>query len=113
MKTGAAIRRGKPRFVISAIVVVFVIILMVQAAVPHIDLIEPYINNQVLIHFDTEAKRAYTLQRCTSFVQTSNGISAVWSNIYFVPAEPYNDHYVAVDTNQTLPVRFYRLMATP
>ena len=86
---------------------------MCFAASPHIDIIEPYINNQVLIHFNTEAKRAYTVQRCTSFVQSTNGVSAVWSNIVFVPAQPFDDHFVAVDTNRTLSVRFYRLMAAP
>lgn len=83
------------------------------AAVPHIDHIEPFINGQVLIHFDTEPNRSYTLQRCTAFIKTTNGVSAVWSNIFVVPAVPYNDHYVAVDTNQNLRTRFYRLMATP
>ena len=88
-------------------------VVLAGAGVPHIDIIEPFLTNQVLIHFNTDANRAYTVQRCTSFVPSSNGVTAVWSNIVHVPAQPFNDHFVAVDTNKTLPVRFYRLMVTP
>jgi hypothetical protein len=53
------------------------------------------------------------LQRCTSFIQTSNGLVGDWTNILTIDPLPFNDHWVAVDTNTTLPVRFYRLMVTP
>jgi hypothetical protein len=95
-----------------AAAVVIALVSLARAAVPHIDLIEVFLTNQVTIHFNIEANRTYKLQRATSFVTTSNGVTAVWSNIFEV-RWPVNDHWVAVDTNTTFPVRFYRLMATP
>lgn len=79
---------------------------------PVIYLIEPYLTKQVFIHFDTQANRAYTLQCTTSFQYTNGVLTATWSNMYFVPAFPFEGHYIVPDW-RTNAVRFYRLMATP
>jgi hypothetical protein len=99
--------------VIPTLVTVLGLVAFTRAATPHIDIIEPYVGNQVLIHFNIEANHTHTLQRCTSFIQTSNGLVGDWTNILTIDPLPFNDHWVAVDTNTTLPVRFYRLMVTP
>ena len=77
------------------------------AGVPHIDLIEPYTNSQVLIHFDTEPDRTYILQYTSSLSATSH-----WSNQFTGFALPFPGHYVVVDT-RSAPQRFYRLSVTP
>jgi len=92
---------------------VIALLALARAAVPRIDLIEIYQTNQVMIHFETEPNRTYVVQRSTAFGQASNGTAAVWTDIASVPAVPYNQHWIAVDTNPTLPVRFYRLKVTP
>jgi hypothetical protein len=86
---------------------------VLRAAVPVIYLIEPYVQSQVLLHFSTEAGRTYVVQRCTQFTQSTNGLVGNWVDIVKVDALPFNDHFVAVDTNKTLNVRFYRLKVTP
>src|SRR5450432_28288 len=77
------------------------------AGQPSISLIEPYTNNRVLVHFDTEANRTYILQYTSSLSATSH-----WSNLYTGLAFPFPDHYICVDT-RTAPQRFYRLSVTP
>jgi hypothetical protein len=77
------------------------------AGKPSISLIEPYVNNQVLVHFDTEANRTYILQYTGSLSPTSH-----WSNLFTGLALPFPDHYVVVDT-RAAPQRFYRLSVTP
>ena len=77
------------------------------AGTPRIELIEPFVDNQVLIHFDTEPNRTYILQHTSSLTATSH-----WSNLYTVFAFPFPNHYVVTDT-RSAPQRFYRLAVTP
>ena len=87
---------------------------------PHIDLIDRLGTNLVTIHFDTEANRAYTVQYMDHLPCRTNGVLGAtnsfptggWSNLFTIPAFPFNNHYVIVDsrTNQH---RFYRLGVTP
>src|SRR5262245_33585972 len=72
-----------------------------SGAEPHIDRIEPFLTNQVTIHFETDANRTYQLQFLHS--QTS-----AWSNLYVAPKLPFPNHYVVVDT-RTNAARLYRL----
>src|SRR5688572_314096 len=68
--------------------------------------IERFLNNQVLLHINTDGDRSYVLQYTDSFTVTSTGIVARWSNLFTMPAAP--NHYVIPDTG-TAPQRFYRL----
>jgi len=82
-----------------------------RAATPTIYLIQTYSTNQVLVHFDTEANRTYTLQFTDR--SGSNGIAgSTWSNLYQAPLTPFPDHYIVPDT-RTNRMRFYRLSVTP
>lgn len=86
-------------------------ILNLPAAVPRIDYIEIYLQTNVLIHFDTEANRTYTLQ----YTETLPGAGTAggnWTNLYVAPSIPFSNHYIIVDT-ALRPRRFYRLMASP
>jgi hypothetical protein len=78
-----------------------------SAAPPSISHIERFLTNQVLIHFDTEANRTYTLQYANSLQGTP-----AWSNLYTAPTIPFPNHYIVVDTMIT-PERYYRLSVTP
>ena len=82
---------------------------------PHIEFVDRLGTNLVTIHFDTEANRAYTLQyidRVPCPCATNAFPTGGWSNLFSIPAFPFNNHYVIVDsrTNQH---RFYRLGVTP
>jgi hypothetical protein len=79
------------------------------AAQPEIYLIERYSSNQVLLHFDTEANRTYTLQYTTNAPTRSN---TNWFPLYTAPSAPFPDHYIVPDT-ATSAQRFYRLSVTP
>jgi hypothetical protein len=59
--------------------------------------------NQVAIHFNTASNWAYTVQGGTGLA------SGVWSDLFTVPARPFDDQakYVDAITNQQ---KFYRLM---
>jgi len=83
-----------------------------RAGTPEIYLIERFLTNQILLHFDTEPNRTYVLQYTDSFTLTSTGVVAHWSNLFTAPSFPFPNHYVIVDTG-TAPQRFYRLSATP
>lgn len=109
---GGPLRRAYSKLGLALGSGVFSLVLLARAAAPHIELIEPYLNDRVLIHFNTEPYRAYTLQYTSAFVMTSNGITAVWTDLYFAPAFPFVGHYIVPDT-RLAPVRFYRLKATP
>jgi|SRR5437868_2822113 len=85
--------------------------LNVRASSPVIQLIELYSTNQVLIHFDTDANRTYTLQYTDRI--GSNGLAgSTWSNLYRAPLLPFPSHYIVPDT-RTNRMRFYRLSVTP
>jgi hypothetical protein len=72
---------------------------------PHIDRIEPFLTDQVTIHFDTAANYTYQLQYL--HLQTGN-----WSNHFVAPKVPFPNHYIIVDY-RTNGMRLYRLRATP
>ena len=82
----------------------------VKANPPEIYLIERFLTNQILLHFDTEGDRTYYLQYTDSLTLTSTGIVARWSNLLTVPAFP--NHWVIVDSG-TATQRFYRLSPIP
>jgi hypothetical protein len=91
---------------------------LLRSAEPHIEFIQRLGTNQVTIHFGTEANRAYELQYLVKWATNnasgnSNSVPAgIWSNHFVVPAIPFDNHYVIVDTitNQQ---RLYRLRVTP
>jgi hypothetical protein len=76
------------------------------AAEPQIYLIEQLNATNVALHFETDANRAYSLQAKTALT------NATWTQIYHVPALPFPQHFVIVQT-MTNQHRFYRLTATP
>ncbi len=77
---------------------------------PEISLIQLYLTNQVLVHFDVQANTTCILQY-TSVIKTNKG-AILWSNLYAAPNLPFFEHYIIVDT-RTNHQRFYRLMVTP
>jgi hypothetical protein len=89
---------------------VLLLIVGARAGQPKIDLIQPFLTNQVLIHFDTEANRTYELQYIDELAAT--GSSARWSNLFVAPLTEFPNHYVVPDT-RTSQQRFYRLRVTP
>src|SRR5437899_1580817 len=58
-----------------------------------IDHIELFLDNQVTIHFDTEANLTYELQYVNHI--PTNG--SAWSNLYVAPNLPFPNHYVVAD----------------
>ena len=91
------------------------------AAPPAIDHIERFSSNAVLVHFNTEPNRNYTLQYLSSLNCTSNqparcnssGVPTnLWTDLFFAPAFPFSNHFVIYDvrTNQ---LRSYRLKVKP
>lgn len=93
---------------------------MAIAEEPRIYLIELANPNYVLLHFNTDPKRTYTLQHLDvtpsqvglSANGTSNFYFGKWTNLAVIPAIPFPNHYIFADT-RTNQVRFYRLLATP
>ncbi|HMP82322.1 MAG TPA: hypothetical protein PKA41_06395 [Verrucomicrobiota bacterium] len=78
-----------------------------RAGEPKIDLIEPFLNDQVLIHFEVPANRTYVLQYSEKLL-TNGVVGAGWTNLWEAPKLPFANHYVWVDT-RLRPQRFYRL----
>jgi hypothetical protein len=73
-----------------------------------ISYIEPWgVNgtNGVLLHFDTDANKTYTLQATDRL-----GTNAVWTNIYSAPNLPFPNHYIVPDLRPG--GHFYRLHVT-
>jgi hypothetical protein len=87
------------------------ILVTALSSTPEISLIEPYLSDRVLIHFDTDANRTYTLQY-TDRLGTNGGSASTWSNLYKAPKTVDPNHYIVVDW-RTNKARFYRLMVTP
>src|ERR1041385_1661221 len=81
-----------------------------HSSTPVIYLIELFSTNQVLVHFDTDATRTYTLQY-TDKRGTNGFAGSTWSNLYNAPLLPFPNHYIVVDT-RTNKMRFYRLSVT-
>ena len=91
---------------------IFALVVIARATVPHIYLFEPINPNLVAIHFEMDAFRSYTVQYTSSFIVTSNGITAVWTDLETVPTFPFNNHWVSTDTRSAT-ARFYRLKVVP
>jgi len=83
---------------------------LLTATQPKISYIERWsVNgtNGVLIHFDTDANRIYTLQATAKL-----GTNVVWTNLYSTPPNTvFPNHYVVPDLRPGN--HFYRLSVTP
>lgn len=82
---------------------------LLTATTPKISYIERWsVNgtNGVLVHFDTDANRTYTLQAAET-----PGTNAVWTNLYTAPLLPFTGHYIVPDLRPGN--HFYRLRVTP
>ena len=77
---------------------------------PKIDYVEPF-HGWLLIHFETAPNYAYVVEY-TEMINTNGQAGPYWTNLYFAPSLPFEDHYVVVDTNVPFAKhRFYRLRA--
>jgi len=102
------------------LVILAVLVLPLEGAEPpRIDHIEwcPTSPEIVTVHFDTEARRTYTLQYrdvvTTNGLTNSSSTSGTWSNLYTTDGFPFPYHYVISDTATNSRQRFYRLRVTP
>lgn len=79
------------------------------AAEPRISLIEKLNPKLLVVHFDTEPNRSYTVQ-VAAVPNSTNQL--VWRTFFVAPALPFDNHYVVADspTNQQ---RYYRLLVKP
>ena len=75
-------------------------------------MITPFGADHILVHFDTEANRAYELQTTTVLQCGTNLAACAWKTIYTVPRERFPNHYI-VPHSSTNKTGFYRLRATP
>lgn len=83
--------------------------LNVGAAEPRFSLIEKLNPKLLVVHFDTEPNRSYTVQ-VAAVPHSTNQL--VWRTFFVAPALPFENHYVVADspTNQQ---RYYRLLVKP
>ena len=79
------------------------------APAPRIELIERFGTNQVIIHFDTEADRVYTLQATSAL--TFPTAPTGWEDLFVAPNLPFPNHYIVAE-ERTHPQRAYRLKVT-
>jgi hypothetical protein len=82
---------------------------LASATPPKISYIERWsVNgtNGVLLHFDTDANRTYSLQATDKL-----GTNAFWTNLYTAPNLPFTDHYIVPDLRPGN--HFYRLSVRP
>lgn len=100
----------QPALLLKGVIGALVLLGTVRAGQPKIELIEPFLTSQVLIHFDTEANRTYELQYTETLTNGAPGGS--WTNLFVAPNAPVQNHYIIVDT-RTRPQRFYRLHVFP
>ena len=91
--------------------VLFLSVQGVRSTPPAIEFIEFYSTNRVLLHFDTDANRTYTLQY-TDKLGTNGFAHSTWSNLFTAPLLPSPNHYIIPDY-RTNKMRFYRLKVTP
>src|SRR5689334_8430654 len=101
----------------TALILVAPLCVATRAADPKINGIEPYSTNQVIVHFDTEARRAYSLEYSDSWCYSTQNNTltfgcTTWKSIFSTPAIPFANHYVIVDSKTNLH-RIYRLRVTP
>ena len=77
----------------------------------HIEIDNRYVN----IHFDTLANRTYVLQyrSSVSFTNAPGTPTTGWSNLFVVPAQPFQNHHVFSDVRTNNQQRYYRLRITP
>ena len=112
MKSNRLVRRTLLLLRVAVLGVMLAPVVTTRAAVPRIYLFEAINPNLVAIHFEMDAFRSYTVQYTSSFIVTSNGITAVWTDLETVPTFPYDDHWVSTDTRSAT-ARFYRLKVVP
>jgi hypothetical protein len=91
--------------------VLFLLTNSARSTPPQITLVERYLTNQILLHFDADANRTYVLQY-TDKAGTNGFASSTWSNLYTAPLEPFPEHYIVV-AYRTNAMRFFRLKVTP
>jgi|KBSSwiStaDraftv2_1062776.scaffolds.fasta_scaffold444162_2 hypothetical protein len=82
---------------------------------PHIERIELFSTNSVLIHFDTEKNRDYRLEyantlRCAGGCPTNT--ASTWVLLFHWPSSPFDNHFIVADV-RTNTQRCYRLKVTP
>jgi hypothetical protein len=106
--------RGRPHYLtvgLFSVLAAFMVTFSVRSTPPTIELIERYLTNQVLLHFDTDANRTYVLQY-TDRAGTNGFATSTWSNLYTAPSTPFPNHYIVV-AYRTNAMRFFRLKVTP
>ncbi len=75
-------------------------------------LIETFLDSGVLLHFDTAPFRRYELQATTNFSVTPPG-KIPWVTLYTVPAVPFENHYIILDSRTNAPAKCYRIIVSP
>ena len=72
-------------------------------------------NRYVNIHFNTLPNRAYALQyrSSVSFTNAPGTPTTGWSNLFVVPVQPFQNHYVISDVRTNQQQRYYRLRISP
>lgn len=75
-------------------------------------LIETFLNDGVLLHFDTLPFRRYELQATTNFSVASPGMIP-WVTLYTVPAVPFENHYIILDSRTNAAAKCYRILVSP
>lgn len=77
----------------------------------HIEIDNRYVN----IHFDTLPNRTYVLQyrSSVSFTNAAGTPTTGWSNLFVVPSQPFQNHYVFSDIRTNRQQRYYRLRISP
>ncbi len=72
-------------------------------------LVEPFHDDGVLLHFDTEPFRRYQLQATTNLF-ASPPAQVPWVTLYTVPPVPFQNHYIILDSRTNAPAKCYRLV---
>lgn len=75
-------------------------------------LIEPLLTDGVLLHFDTVPFRRYELQATTNFSVTPPG-KIQWVTLFTVPAVPFENHYIILDSRTNAAAKCYRILVSP
>ncbi len=75
-------------------------------------LIETFLTDGVLLHFDTVPFRRYELQATTNLsVVPPDKIP--WVTLYTVPAVPFENHYIILDSRTNAAAKCYRIIVSP
>lgn len=75
-------------------------------------LIEPFLGDGVLLHFDTAPFRRYQLQATTNLFVSPPG-KVTWVTLYTVPSVPFENHYIVLDSRTNAPAKCYRIVVSP